>query len=152
MTVRNLLSPAALSFTAAIALAGCNVVPHQGIIAAHNISGHVLDYDTGRPIVGATVCVRYAKLDLAYYVNGVAETGTDGQFYIPANPEKVFLLDGPDAPQTPSLSVLHPDYASTGLLLKNFDSDRDLTIRLHPLSDFYLKSQYLDCGTSAKAH
>lgn len=44
--------------------AACNVVPHKGSISAHRLSGQLVDFDTGKPIAGATVCAKYAKLDV----------------------------------------------------------------------------------------
>ena len=129
-----------------------NVVPHKGSISAHRLSGQIVDFDTGKPIAGATVCARYAKLDLQDYIRGVTETDANGRFLIPANPETVNLLDRPDAPQTPFLNVVHPEYASTGLLMRDFTQDREVTIRVHRLSDKYLTSAYINCTrTSGKA-
>lgn len=129
----------------------CNVVPHKGTISAHRLSGQVIDFDTGKPIPGATVCAKYAKLDVQYYPRGVTKTDENGRFVIPADPETVYLLGLPDAPQTPFLNVVHPDYAPTGLVIRGFTQDRDVTIRVHRLSDKYLKSPYIDCTrTSGK--
>jgi hypothetical protein len=136
----------------AATIAACNVVPHKGSISAHKLSGQIVDFDTGKPIAGATVCAKYAKLDLQYYLRGVTETDANGRFVIPAAPESVYLLDRPDAPQTPFLNVVHPEYASTGRLMRDFTEDREVTIRVHRLSDKYLKSAYIDCTrTSGKA-
>lgn len=133
-----------------IQLSGCNVVPYHGTISAYMISGQVVDFDTGKPIAGVAVCARYAKLDAHFYVRGETQTDLDGRFKIPANPERVVLLDSPNAAQTPSLSFLHPDYASTMALLRNFDRDKELKVRLHPLSKHYIQSLYIDCSSSGK--
>jgi hypothetical protein len=130
----------------------CNVVPHRGSISAYRLSGQIIDFDSGKPIAGATVCVKYAKLDLQYYLRGVTETDVNGRFVIPAAPETVNLLDREDAPQTPFVNVVHPEYAPTGLLMRDFTQDREVTVRVHRLSDKYLRSAYIDCTrTSGKA-
>jgi hypothetical protein len=146
--VRRILGILAIAATTA----ACNVVPHKGSISAHRLSGQIVDFDTGKPIAGATVCAKYAKLDLQYYLRGVTETDANGRFVIQAAPETVNLLDRPDAPQTPFINVVHPEYASTGLLIRDFTQDREVTVRVHRLSDMYLKSTYINCTrTSGKA-
>ena len=142
-----------LGILAVVAItSACNVIPHKGSISAHRLSGQVIDFDSGKPVAGATVCVKYAKLDVQYYLRGVTQTDANGRFVIPAAPETVNLLDRPDAPQTPFVNVVHPEYASTGLLMRDFTQDREVTIRVRRLSDKYLMSSYIDCTrTSGKA-
>lgn len=136
----------------AATIAACNVVPHKGSISTYRLSGQILDFDTGKPIAGATVCAKYDKLDMQYYLTGVTGTDANGRFVIPANPETVYLLESQDAPQTPFLSVIHPEYSPTVLLIRDFTQDREVTIRVHRLSDKYPKSHYIDCTrTSGKA-
>ena len=132
--------------------AACNVIPSKGTISAHKLSGRVVDFDTGKPIAGATVCAKYSKLNLQYYLRGVTLTDAGGQFVIPAQPETVQLLDGSDVPEKPFLNVVHPEYASTGLIMRDFTRDREVTIQVHRLSERYPKGGAIDCTrTSGKA-
>lgn len=131
-------------------VSGCNVVPYSGTISTYAISGTVVDAESGKPIPGATVCAKYSKLDLQYYLRGVTQTDAAGRFLIPAAPEQVQLLNGPNDAQRPWLNVVHPGY---GAQMKGIDSTRDqeVTVRLNRMQGGGV-DHYINCTrTSAKA-
>jgi hypothetical protein len=129
-------------------VAACNVIPYRGVIGAHAITGVVKDAETGAPISGVTVCARYSKLRLHYYVRGVQVTGESGGFLIEKNPEVVGLADGPDG-LVPFLVFRHPDYLEQGLMLVQFDRDRNLEILLKRRPTGMSPDKYLTCSDSA---
>lgn len=137
---------------AAIAsLQGCNVIPSTGVIHEYAIAGQVVDADTALPIQGATVCVRYDKLGLKYYVLGVNQTNEQGKFSFPASPERVSLLESPDAARKPIVSVLHNDYSPVEMVLMNVIQDRVLTVKMHTLSEQHPDSAFINCSGDAIA-
>jgi len=134
---------------AIVGLQGCNVIPSTGVIHEHAIAGQVVDADTALPIQGATGCGRYDKLGLKYYVQGVSQTDEQGRFSFPASPERVSLLESPDAARSPSISVLHQDYSPVQIGLMNVNEDRMLTVKMHALSAQHPGSAFINCNDDA---
>lgn len=136
---------------AIVGLQGCNVIPSAGVIHAYAIAGQVVDADTALPIPGATVCVRYDKLGLKYYVEGVSKTNEHGMFSFPASPERVSLLEDRRAARNPIVSVLHQNYSPVQIVLMNVDEDRTLTVKMHKLSIQHPVSTAINCTDDATA-
>jgi hypothetical protein len=149
-TVRHMWLARFVAVLFALMLAACNVIPHRGVIGAHAITGAVKDAVTGAPIAGVTVCARYSKIGLRYYVRGFQVTGGSGKFRIDKNPEKVSLLDGREG-LAPSLTFTHPSYAEAGYIFQTFDRDLELNILLERRSAGMVPSPHITCSESAIA-